>query len=150
MGWSCQTGAWLRATCTCPPCRVQPSQNLKRPCLLLLLGFKPNPAAAWRRQPVEPQVMDARSPSAVDILKRLIRDEWRDVPYFAKLDKLVGLPVINVHIWCAPGHRRRPHGPGNLGLHLKSILAGSPAAVGSAGCGACCSSAKTAKTPTSS
>ena len=49
---------------------------------------------------------------AVDILKRLIRDEWREVPYFAKLDKLVGLPVINVHIWCAPGHRRRPHAPG--------------------------------------
>jgi hypothetical protein len=36
----------------------------------------------------------------VDILKRLIRDEWRDIPYFSKLDKLVGLPVINVHIWC--------------------------------------------------
>ena len=39
----------------------------------------------------------------MDILKRLIRDEWRDIPYFSKLDKLVGLPVINVHIWCAPG-----------------------------------------------
>jgi hypothetical protein len=77
-----------------------------------MLGFGPNPAAAWLLQPVETQVVNARSPSAVDILKRLIRDEWRDVPYFAKLDKLVGLPVINVHIWCAPGHRRRPHAPG--------------------------------------
>lgn len=36
---------------------------------------------------------------AVDILKQLIPEGWRDIPYFRKMDKLVGLPVINVHIW---------------------------------------------------
>ncbi|KAG6425772.1 hypothetical protein SASPL_109976 [Salvia splendens] len=35
----------------------------------------------------------------VDILKLLLPDEWREIPYFKKLDKLVGVPVINVHIW---------------------------------------------------
>lgn len=35
----------------------------------------------------------------VDILKLLVPEEWREIPYFKKLDKLVGVPVINVHIW---------------------------------------------------
>ncbi|OMO55473.1 TATA-box binding protein [Corchorus olitorius] len=35
----------------------------------------------------------------VDILKLLLPEEWREIPYFKKLDKLVGVPVINVHIW---------------------------------------------------
>lgn len=36
---------------------------------------------------------------AVDVLKLLLPDQWRPLPYFSKLDKLVGVPVINVHIW---------------------------------------------------
>ncbi|KAI3956310.1 hypothetical protein MKX01_004934 [Papaver californicum] len=35
----------------------------------------------------------------VDILKLLIPEEWKEVGYFNRLDKLVGVPVINVHIW---------------------------------------------------
>ncbi|CAM8896528.1 unnamed protein product [Rhodiola kirilowii] len=35
----------------------------------------------------------------VDILKLLLPNEWKELPYFRKLDKLVGVPVINVHIW---------------------------------------------------
>ncbi|KAL4024038.1 hypothetical protein IC575_017811 [Cucumis melo] len=35
----------------------------------------------------------------VDILKLLLPDDWRAIPYFKKLEKLVGVPVINVHIW---------------------------------------------------
>ncbi|KAL3528526.1 hypothetical protein ACH5RR_007848 [Cinchona calisaya] len=35
----------------------------------------------------------------VDILKLLLPDDWKEVPYFRKLEKLVGVPVINVHIW---------------------------------------------------
>ncbi|URE37534.1 hypothetical protein MUK42_15517 [Musa troglodytarum] len=35
----------------------------------------------------------------VDILKLLLPQEWKDIPYFKKLEKLVGVPVINVHIW---------------------------------------------------
>nr|BAS69430.1 phytoene desaturase [Rhododendron kiusianum x Rhododendron indicum]BAS69572.1 phytoene desaturase [Rhododendron kiusianum x Rhododendron indicum] len=35
----------------------------------------------------------------VDILKRLLPEDWKEVPYFRKLEKLVGVPVINVHIW---------------------------------------------------
>ncbi|KAL1814290.1 hypothetical protein DCAR_0518426 [Daucus carota subsp. sativus] len=35
----------------------------------------------------------------VDIFKLLVPEEWKEIPYFKKLDKLVGVPVINVHIW---------------------------------------------------
>ncbi|KAL5995050.1 securin [Asimina triloba] len=35
----------------------------------------------------------------VDILKLLLPQEWKEVSYFNKLEKLVGVPVINVHIW---------------------------------------------------
>ncbi|KAL5542810.1 hypothetical protein UlMin_010520 [Ulmus minor] len=35
----------------------------------------------------------------VDILKLLLPESWKEIPYFRKLDKLVGVPVINVHIW---------------------------------------------------
>nr|QMU23691.1 5-cis-phytoene desaturase [Eleocharis dulcis] len=35
----------------------------------------------------------------VDILKLLLPEEWKEISYFKKLEKLVGVPVINVHIW---------------------------------------------------
>ncbi|MCO5548893.1 hypothetical protein L7F22_002355 [Adiantum nelumboides] len=35
----------------------------------------------------------------VDILKFVIPQEWKTIPYFEKLKKLEGVPVINVHIW---------------------------------------------------
>lgn len=35
----------------------------------------------------------------VDILKLLVPETWKEIPYFKKLEKLVGVPVINVHIW---------------------------------------------------
>ncbi|CAN6817208.1 hypothetical protein Bca4012_006951 [Brassica carinata] len=35
----------------------------------------------------------------VDILKLLLPDSWKEIPYFKRLEKLVGVPVINVHIW---------------------------------------------------
>ncbi|KAL3618181.1 hypothetical protein CASFOL_038502 [Castilleja foliolosa] len=35
----------------------------------------------------------------VDILKLLLPEDWKEIEYFKKLDKLVGVPVINVHIW---------------------------------------------------
>ncbi|GAB2269169.1 securin [Dionaea muscipula] len=35
----------------------------------------------------------------VDILKLLLPESWKDIPYFRKLEKLEGVPVINVHIW---------------------------------------------------
>ncbi|MCL7026792.1 hypothetical protein MKW94_030829, partial [Papaver nudicaule] len=35
----------------------------------------------------------------VDILKLLLPEDWKEVGYFKRLDKLVGVPVINVHIW---------------------------------------------------
>ena len=38
---------------------------------------------------------------AVDVLKRLVPKPWKQNQYFTKLDKLVGLPVINIHIWCS-------------------------------------------------
>jgi 15-cis-phytoene desaturase len=35
----------------------------------------------------------------VDVVKLLVPEEWKPIPYFKKMDKLVGVPVINVHIW---------------------------------------------------
>ena len=35
----------------------------------------------------------------VDILKLMLPDRWRDVPMFQRMDRLVGVPVINVHLW---------------------------------------------------
>lgn len=35
----------------------------------------------------------------VDILKLLLPDEWRPMPIFERLKGLVGVPVINVHLW---------------------------------------------------
>ncbi|KAL6563348.1 hypothetical protein OROHE_005935 [Orobanche hederae] len=35
----------------------------------------------------------------VDILKLLLPEDWKEIQYFKKLDKLIGVPVINVHIW---------------------------------------------------
>lgn len=35
----------------------------------------------------------------VDVLKLLLPEDWKEIPYFRKLEKLVGVPVINVHIW---------------------------------------------------
>ncbi|KAG0564389.1 hypothetical protein M758_8G102900 [Ceratodon purpureus] len=39
------------------------------------------------------------SAMSVDIVKLLVPDQWKPMPYFKKMDKLVGVPVINVHIW---------------------------------------------------
>ena len=39
--------------------------------------------------------------AAVDIVKRIVPDTWKEMEYYRKLEKLVGIPVINVHIWCA-------------------------------------------------
>lgn len=36
---------------------------------------------------------------SVDILKLLLPEDWKEIPYFKKLENLVGVPVINVHIW---------------------------------------------------
>jgi 15-cis-phytoene desaturase len=36
---------------------------------------------------------------SVDIVKLIVPDQWKPMPYFKKMDKLVGVPVINVHIW---------------------------------------------------
>jgi uncharacterized protein with NAD-binding domain and iron-sulfur cluster len=37
--------------------------------------------------------------AAVDIVKLLLPEPWRAQPYFKQLDELVGVPVINIHIW---------------------------------------------------
>jgi hypothetical protein len=35
----------------------------------------------------------------VDIFKKLLPAPWYQQQFFSKLDKLVGVPVINIHIW---------------------------------------------------
>ena len=35
----------------------------------------------------------------MDIVKRIIPDDWKQMPYFSQLKGLNGVPVINVHIW---------------------------------------------------
>lgn len=36
---------------------------------------------------------------AVDIVKKLLPEEWQGDPFFKKLEGLTGVPVINIHIW---------------------------------------------------
>nr|AUE44548.1 phytoene desaturase [Dictyopteris undulata] len=35
----------------------------------------------------------------VDVLKLMLPDQWRPMPYFEKLNGLSGVPVINIHMW---------------------------------------------------
>ncbi|KAL4443737.1 hypothetical protein ABPG75_011474 [Micractinium tetrahymenae] len=35
----------------------------------------------------------------VDIVKKLMPEPWGQMEFFSRLDKLVGVPVINIHIW---------------------------------------------------
>nr|AUE44545.1 phytoene desaturase [Sargassum fusiforme] len=35
----------------------------------------------------------------VDVLKLMLPEEWRSIPYFEKLSGLTGVPVINIHLW---------------------------------------------------
>ena len=37
----------------------------------------------------------------VDIVKKLMPEPWYNMPsgFFSRMDKLVGVPVINIHIW---------------------------------------------------
>lgn len=35
----------------------------------------------------------------VDILKLLLPQQWKSLPFFSRLDNLVGVPVINLHLW---------------------------------------------------
>jgi uncharacterized protein with NAD-binding domain and iron-sulfur cluster len=35
----------------------------------------------------------------VDIVKKLMPEPWYRMDFFRRLDKLVGVPVINIHIW---------------------------------------------------
>eukprot|EP01018_Ginkgo_biloba_P026863 Gb_34033 [translate_table: standard] len=47
----------------------------------------------------------------VDNFKLLLPQEWKEIPYFKKLEKLVGVPVINIHIWLV----------GTLYMHIISL-----------------------------
>ncbi|GIL47714.1 hypothetical protein Vafri_4473 [Volvox africanus] len=40
-----------------------------------------------------------RTRGPVDILKLLVPDQWKPMPYFSQLNELEGVPVINIHIW---------------------------------------------------
>lgn len=35
----------------------------------------------------------------VDPLKLMLPDKWKAMPFFAQLDELEGIPVINIHLW---------------------------------------------------
>mmetsp|Transcript_14786 Transcript_14786/g.34203 ORF Transcript_14786/g.34203 Transcript_14786/m.34203 type:complete len:617 (+) Transcript_14786:178-2028(+) len=35
----------------------------------------------------------------VDIMKRMVPQEWQQMPYFRQFDELEGIPVINLHMW---------------------------------------------------
>ena len=50
----------------------------------------------------EPQQIQADayvSAMPVDPLKLLLPEAWKELPYFSKLDGLIGVPVINIHLW---------------------------------------------------
>lgn len=52
-----------------------------------------------KSKPNTPNLTPSFPHHPVDIIKKTIPDAWRALPYFSKLDKLVGVPVINVHLW---------------------------------------------------
>ena len=66
-------------------------------------------------------VVDCGCPRAVDVVKRIIPDQWRGMDYYRKLDKLVGVPVINVHIWC--GNRSAYAWPVTFAAHRCCVRA---------------------------
>ena len=33
------------------------------------------------------------------MIKKLVPNQWAKLDYFTKMEKLIGVPVINVHIW---------------------------------------------------
>ena len=35
----------------------------------------------------------------VDVLKRVVPEEWSTMPYFKQLDELEGIPVMNLQLW---------------------------------------------------
>ena len=35
----------------------------------------------------------------VDVLKRMVPEEWSTMPYFRQLDELEGIPVMNLQLW---------------------------------------------------
>ena len=35
---------------------------------------------------------------AVDPLKKLLPESWKEMPYFSKMSQLKGVPVINIHM----------------------------------------------------
>ncbi len=39
------------------------------------------------------------SAMSVDVLKALMPQPWKSIPFFEKLNKLEGVPVINLHLW---------------------------------------------------
>jgi 15-cis-phytoene desaturase len=39
------------------------------------------------------------SAMSVDVIKALMPQPWKDIPFFQKLDGLEGVPVINLHLW---------------------------------------------------
>ena len=62
----------------------------------LLAGRRPQASP-----PTHPPTPLPPTPSAptVDIVKQRIPNAWKAIPYFSRLEKLVGVPVINVHLW---------------------------------------------------
>lgn len=60
-------------------------------------GFR---VAGRQGQPEEILTADAYvSAMPVDPLKLMLPDPWKELDYFKKLDGLVGVPVINLHLW---------------------------------------------------
>lgn len=42
--------------------------------------------------------LDMRCMGAVDPLKLLLPQSWKEMPYFTKMSQLKGVPVINIHM----------------------------------------------------
>jgi len=56
-------------------------------------------------------------------VKRIIPEPWKGMDYYRKLNKLVGVPVINVHLWCAsPRHLSAGFLPLSAGFSLVPAL----------------------------
>lgn len=83
----------------------------------------------------------------VDIVKKLMPEPWYNMPsgFFSRMDKLVGVPVINIHIWfdrkLTTGAQMRAGIVLWAGFSPRALLL-SPAAVTGC-CGSCCTMRRT-------
>ena len=85
--------AW-RATCQALP--IAPAA-VASAILRLQHGLLPDALLAKQLLPLR-ATLPLHCP-AVDVVNRIVPERWAQQEYFSRMKKLVGVPVINLHMW---------------------------------------------------